>query len=80
MKKDKNRSERLSELQKESLERPGIKDVMIILNHWQKAYEVEQAHQKIKEVQYKMSHSDKSSFESFRTEMFKKERRMSHVC
>ena len=61
MKKSKNRSERLSELQKKSFEQPGIKDLMIILNHWKKAYEAEQAHQKIKESQYVMTNSNVSN-------------------
>ena len=61
MKKNKNRSERLSELQKKSFEQPGVKDLMIILNHWQKAHETEQTHQKIKESQYVMTNSNVSN-------------------
>ena len=47
MGKNKNRPERLSELQKKSFEQLGIKDLMIILNHWQKAHKAERIYQGI---------------------------------
>ena len=48
----KNRVKRHSELKKQSLERPGIKEMMTIYNLWQESHKAEQAHQAIKCTSY----------------------------
>ena len=55
------RSHRHTELKKKSLEQPGIKDLMIIYNHWRESYKAEQAHQEIQETSYTTFNSDTSN-------------------
>ena len=56
----KNRAKRHSELKKQSLERPGVKEMMTVYNLWQESHKVEQAHQVIKDSAYTVTNSDSS--------------------
>ena len=56
----KNRVKRHTELEKQSLERPGVKEMMIVYNLWQEAHKAEQAHQAIKNSSYTVTNSDSS--------------------
>ena len=56
----KNRAKRYTELRKQSLERPGVKEMMTVYNLWQESYNVEQAHQAIKDSTYTVTNSNSS--------------------
>ena len=56
----KNRAKRHDELRKQSLERPGVKEMMTVYNLWQESYKVEQTHQAIKDSAYTVTNSDSS--------------------
>ena len=56
----KNRAKRHTELRKQSLERPGVKEMMTVYNLWQESYKAEQAHQAIKDFAYIATNSDSS--------------------
>ena len=56
----KNRAKRHSELKKQSLERPGVKEMMTVYNLWQEGHKAEQAHQAIKDSAYTVTNSDSS--------------------
>ena len=56
----KNRAKRHAELKKQSLERPGVKEMMIVYNLWQEAHKAEQAHQATKNSSYTVTNSDSS--------------------
>ena len=56
----KNRAKRHAELRKQSFERPGVKEMMIVYNLWQESHKAEQAHQAIKDSAYTVTNSDSS--------------------
>ena len=56
----KNRAKRHTELKKQYLERPGIKEMMTVYNLWQESHKAQQAHQSIKNSNYTVTHSDSS--------------------
>ena len=56
----KNRAKRHIELKKQSLDRPGVKEMMTVYNLWQESYKAEQAHQVIKNSAYIVTNSDSS--------------------
>ena len=64
-KTSKDRSQRHSELKKQSFEQPGIKDLMIVYDHWKESHKAEQAHQEIKKLNYTTVNSDTSNPKSF---------------
>ncbi|MDE0120037.1 MAG: hypothetical protein OXM55_08540 [Bdellovibrionales bacterium] len=56
----KNRAKRHAELRKQSLERPGVKEMMTVYNLWKESHKAEQAHQAIKDSSYTVTNSDSS--------------------
>lgn len=56
----KNRAKRHAKLRKQSLERPGVKEMMTVYNLWQESHKAEQAHQAIKDSAYTVTNSDSS--------------------
>ena len=56
----KNRAKRHAELKKQSLERPGIREMMAVYNLWQESYRAELAHQTINDSAYTVANSDSS--------------------
>ncbi len=56
----KNRAKRHAELRKQSLERPGVKEMMTVYNLWKESHKAEQAHQAIKDSAYTVTNSDSS--------------------
>ena len=56
----KNRAKRHTELRKQSLDRPGVKEMMIVYNLWQESHKAEQAHQAINDSAYTVTNSDSS--------------------
>ena len=56
----KNRAKRHAELRKQSLKRPGVKEMMTVYNLWQESYKAEQAHQTIKDSAYTVTNSNSS--------------------
>ena len=61
----KSRAERHAELQKQSLEKPGVKEMLEVYNRWQLAHQAVQAHQDIKNAGYKIISSNSSDPKSF---------------
>ena len=60
-----SRAKRHAELKKQSLERPGVKELIDVYNHWKKSHKAIQAHQAIKNSGYKVACSDSSDPQSF---------------
>lgn len=56
----KNRAKRHAELRKQSLERPGVKEMMTVYNLWKESHKAEQARQAIKDSAYTVTNSDSS--------------------
>ena len=61
----KSRAEKHVELQKKSLEKPGVKEMLEVYNRWQLANQAVQAHQDLKNVGYKIISSNSSDPQSF---------------
>ncbi len=55
-----SRAKRHTELRKKSLEKPGVKEMLKVYNHWQLAHQAVQAHQDLKNVGYKIINSNSS--------------------
>ena len=60
-KSSKNRAKRYAELEQQYLSHPGIKDLMIVYDHWKEAHKAVQAHQGIRERSYTATSSDSSN-------------------
>ena len=56
----KSRVERHTELKKQSLEKPGVKKMLEVYNHWLLAHQAVQAHQDLKSFRYKAVYSNAS--------------------
>ena len=48
----KKRSQQYIELKKQSLDMPGIKDLMIVYKYWEEGYKIKKDHQKAQELSY----------------------------